>query len=87
MTLGKRWEIEGIEDVIIDYLNKNKKVYIEDGCLNDKILSYSVNNESKEREVIFTTSACVFPEQINLMGTYSSIDTEEFEGSLFVHVS
>lgn len=87
MTLEKRWKIEGIEDVIIDYLNRNKKVYIESGSANDRILSYDINNSFKERTVSFTTSAAIFPERINLMGTYSSIDTEEFEGSLFVHVS
>ena len=87
MTLSEKWRIEDIEDEIISYLDRGKKVFIESGCLNDNITSYSVNKEFKEREVIFTTSACVFSQQINLMENFDCIDTEDYEGSLFVKVS
>lgn len=87
MTLSEKWRIEDIENEIISYLDRGKKVIIESGSLNDNIISYCVNKEFKEREVIFTTSACVFPQQINLMGNFDCIDTEDYEGSLFVKVS
>ena len=86
MTISERWRIEDIENEIISYLTSGKKVFIESGCLNDNIISYSINKELKEREVTFTTSACVFSKQINLMGNYSNIDIEEYEGNLFVKV-
>ena len=87
MTCWERWNVENIEDEIMEYLNNGKKVFIENGCLNDNIVSYSINDQLKEREVTFTTSACVFPECINLMGSYSNIDTEDYKGNLFVNVS
>jgi len=88
MTLLEKWEIQDYEDDIMDYLNRGKKVFIESGCLNDTILSFSISNILNEREVIFTTTACVFPEHINFMGQpLSSVYTEDFKGNLFVHVS
>lgn len=87
MTGWERWKVEIIENEIIEYLDNGKKVFIENGCLNDNIISYSVNNQFSEREVTFTTSACVFPLYVNLMGSYFNIDTEDFKGNLFVKVS
>ena len=78
--------IPSIEDEIIRYLDDGKHVYIENGCLVDQILSYSIKGKSIDREVIFTTSASVFFPTIR-MGTYSYIDTEEYKGVLYVSVS
>lgn len=93
MINSKNWIVEYIEDDIIKYLNSGKKVFIENGSLNDQIISYSVKflknylwQEYEERKVIFTTSACVFPLYIDLIN-YSDIDTEEFEGNLFIKIS
>lgn len=87
MTIFEKWKIEKIENEIIAYLDSGEKVIIESGCLNDNIISYSMNKKFNERIVVFTTSACVFPQQINLMENYSNIDTEDYEGALFVKVS
>lgn len=87
MTNYERWKIEDTENEIMEYLNSGKKVFIENGCLNDNIVSFSVNNQFAEREVIFITSACVFPLYINFMESYSNIDTEDYKGNLFVKVS
>lgn len=87
MTILERWRTEDVENEIISYLDSGKKVYIENGCLNDNIISYSINKEFKEREVIFTTSACVFDKQINFMGSGWNINTEDYKGNLFVKVS
>ena len=47
----------------------------------------TVNEELINREVIFTTSACVFPLNIEFMGCgFSNIDTEDYKGNLFVKV-
>lgn len=87
MTILEIWNIERIENEIMEYLDNGKKVYIEDGCLNDEIISYSVNEELINREVIFTTSACVFPLNIEFMGCgFFNIDTEDYKGNLFVKV-
>lgn len=93
MTFLEKWRIEDIENEIMEYLDTGKKVYIESGCLNDAIIDYSVRTyktyawqEYEEKEVTFTTSACVFPLHLNLKG-YSSVDSEDFNGHLFVKVS
>lgn len=87
MTIYEKCRIEDIENEIISHLDRGKKVFIENGCLNDNVISYSVNKVCIERTVIFTTSACAFPQQINLMGSYSNIDTEEYKGNLVIKVS
>lgn len=84
--------IEYIEKEIINRIDNNKKVYIESGAANDSIISYSIRKyknhvweQYEEREVTFTTSACIFPENIKL-SDYDNVDTEEFNGNLFVKV-
>lgn len=63
MKLFEKWKIQDIEDEIISYLDNKKEVFIENGCLNDEIISYQINNYFGDREVIFTTSNCVFPKK------------------------
>ena len=87
MTLSEKWEIESYEKDIIEYLQNGKNVYIEDGCLNDEIVSYSITDAYKENEIVFTTSACVFPKEINFKDLgFEIVGTEDFKGSLFVYV-
>ena len=87
MTLSEKWEIENHEKDIMEYLDNDKKVYIEDGCLNDEIVSYSIVDKYKEKEIAFITSACVFPKEINFMDQgFEIIKTEDFKGDLFVYV-
>lgn len=87
-----KYDIEYIENEIISQLDKGEKVYIESGSANDVITSYSIRKyktfswqDYEEREITFITTACIFPEKINL-SDWDNIDTEEFEGKLFVHV-
>jgi len=84
--------IECIENEIIDQLDKNEKVFIESGAANDTIFSYSVRKyktyswqEYEEKEITFITSACIFPKEIKL-SDYDNVDTEMFDGNLFVKV-
>lgn len=88
----KDYNIECVEKEIIERLENNKKVFIESGAANDSIYSYSIRTyktyswqEYEEREITFTTSACIFPKEIRL-SDYDNVDTEEFNGHLFVHV-
>lgn len=88
----KRFDVEYIEKEIIKRLDKGEKVYIESGALNDCITSYSIRKYKtyswqgyEEKEITFTTTACVFPEHI-ILSNFDNVDTEEFEGKLFVHV-
>ena len=83
---------ECIEKDIIDYLDQGKKVFIENGCLNDSIIGYEIKThktyswqEYEEKEYVFTTSASVFPETIKL-SDYEDYDCEVFQGNLFVSV-
>lgn len=85
-------DIESIENEIIERLDKGDKVYVESGAINDLIITYSIERYKKfawqsyeDREVIFTTTAATFPKHLQLQ-SYSNIYTEEFEGTLFVHI-
>lgn len=88
----RKYDLQSIEDEIILKLDNNEKVYIESGAVNDTITAYSVRKfkthawqDYEEREVTFTTTACIFPQKI-MLSDYDNVDTEEFEGKLFVHV-
>lgn len=89
MTLAERIQLEDGENEIILKLDEGKKVYIESGAAVDRIISYSIRKfktyPCEEREVTFTTSACIFPKSLRLEN-YDNVDTEEFNGNLFVHV-
>ena len=76
--------IGGIEQDIISYLNRGAEVYIESGAANDQILSYS-DPYGYGKELVFTTTGTIFPKQLCLYD-YTYVDSEEFEGSLFVQV-
>lgn len=92
--------IEAIENEIMDTFKHNamtfcsgekeKKIFIESGALNDEIIDYELilkeSVRSREREVSFKTTASVFPRTIKL-SDYENVDTEEYNGNLFVHVS
>lgn len=83
--------LNGIEKEIIQRLDNNETVYIDSGAANDVITSYSIQkfkrgwSEYEEKEITFTTTACIFPKEIKL-SYYDNVDTEEFNGELFVHV-
>ena len=91
------YEIQGIEDDIIDGFKsrfgvgepKYRHIFIDSGALNDEIIDYELEihetSRKRERCVKFRTSASVFPKVVSL-SDYDSVDTEEFNGSLFVHV-
>lgn len=88
----KDYSIEIIENEIISYLDSGKKVYIESGAANDSILSYRTESykryswqDYEEKEIFFTTSACIFPKEIQLEN-YSNCDCEDYKGNLFVKV-
>lgn len=88
MTLSEEWYIEDIENEIIEYLNNKKKVFIESGSVNDMIVSYAVSTPFSKRQVIFTTSNCVFPLHINFKDQFfDSVYTKELEGNLFIEIS
>ena len=66
-----QYEIEWIERDIIERLNKGEKVFIESGAANDEITAYSIRKYKthswqsyEEKEITFTTTACIFPEKI-----------------------
>ena len=84
--------VEGIENDIIDRLNKKERVYIESGSATDRIMSYSIRKSKmglrqqyEEREVMFTTSACIFPEKI-MLSDYDDVDCEVFEKIFIIRV-
>ncbi len=90
----REFEIQAIEDEIIAAFKtplgqKTKNVYIESGAANDEIIDYELEihetSRKREKTVSFKTSACIFPRTISL-SDYEDVDTEEFNGSLFVHV-
>ena len=87
--MSKSFNLECTEREIMKWLDNGKKVYIESGALNDEILSYSVERFEKrygvEEEVTFTTSACVFPKEV-VLDDDREVDTEEFNGCLFVKI-
>lgn len=84
-----KYELESIENEIIEQLDKGGKVIIESGAANDSIFSYVVNViqgnpfAGNERNVVFTTSACVFPEKIEL-ADFDHVETNEWNDCLFV---
>lgn len=82
------WELEYIEKEIMRWLDDGKKVYIENGAANDSIVSYTVEEVGivKNNEVHFTTSACIFPKDLVLSAMDCNVDTEEFNGCLFVKI-
>ena len=86
------YALEGIEDDVMKSLSIGKpykSVFIESGAANDEIIDYELTlyetSRRRDREVIFRTSASIFPAKISL-ADYTDIDTEEFNGSLFLHV-
>ena len=87
-----QYEIEWIERDIIERLDKGETVFIESGAANDEITGYFVRKYKtyswqtyEEKEITFTTTACIFPKEIAL-SNWDNVDTEEFNGKLFVHV-
>lgn len=90
--MGHSYALEGIEDDIRKSLltgKPYKKVYIESGAANDEIINFELDIHetlrSKDREMTFRTTAAIFPAKINL-ADYDDIDTEEYNGNLFLHV-
>lgn len=86
------WDIQYVEQEIIEYLNCSKSVYIDSGAANDSIVSYTVRSfkeyswqNYEKKQVSFKTTACIFPEEIEL-SNYKNISTEDYKGNLFVHV-
>ena len=87
-----KYDIEWIEKEIMERLDKGETVFIESGAANDEITSYSIRKYKahswqsyEEKEISFTTTACIFPEKI-MLSNWDNVDTEEFQGKLFVHV-
>lgn len=84
-----KYDIERIEKEIMERLDKGETVYIESGAANDCITSYHINKYGSlyygDWEIIFTTTACIFPEKI-MLTNWDNVDTEEFQGKLFVYV-
>ena len=88
----KKTYIEDIENEIIRQIDNKGNVYIESGSANDSIDSYLVVTHKKhcwqeyeDKDIIFNTSACIFPEKIKLTD-YDKVETEFFKGNLFVKV-
>ena len=84
--------VQGIEDDIMRSLRTGKPyraVFVDSGAANDQIIDYdlelkeSVNK--RDRQLRFRTSGTIFPDYINLEDM-DSIDTEEYNGCLFLHV-
>lgn len=86
-----KYELESLENEIIAKLDKGGEVIVESGAANDSILSYVVNVIQKkspagnERNVVFTTSASVFPEKIEL-ADFDHVEINEWNDCLFVEV-
>lgn len=86
-----KYELECIENEIIAQLDRGGKVIIKSGAANDSILSYVINViqgnpfAGNEKNVVFTTSACVFPEKIELED-FDHVETAEWNDCLFVKV-
>lgn len=90
-------KVQAIEDDLIAELKahhgfgrvKYRNVFIDCGAANDEITDYTLQifetSTKRERTVSFRTSACIFPTVIRL-SDYESVDTEEYDGSLFIHV-
>lgn len=84
--------LSGIEDDIIKSLRTGKPyraVYIDSGAANDEITDYELTLHEtvrkQDKEVRFRTSAAIFPAYITL-DMFDNIDTEEYNGALFLHV-
>lgn len=87
-----KYDIEWIEKEIMERLDKGETVYIESGAASDKITAYSIRKYKthpwqsyEEKEITFTTTACIFPEKI-MLSDWDNVGTEEFQGELFVYV-
>lgn len=81
------------DDEIIKFLDSGSTVVINDGCLNDRIISYSIEGQAKNddvtylnRQIIYTTSACVFPKEIQL-SDFKNITFECFQDCLFIYIN
>lgn len=86
MTFWKLWEIELTEKEAMKAIDENKKVFIEDGCLNDSVYSYKIDDtDPDEKRIAFITSNCVFPKEICLQD-FENVDCSWFEDSLFIQV-
>ena len=91
--------VEAIENDILEAFKHNrtaflkkekeKKIFIDSGAANDEIIDYELviheSNTKRDREVSFKTSACIFPRTVNL-SDFDSVDLEEYNGNLFIHV-
>ncbi|AOZ97923.1 hypothetical protein [Butyrivibrio hungatei] len=90
--------LEAVEDDIMAVLKskkyglgkpKYKSVFIDSGAANDEITDYTLQIfetlSKRDRTVSFRTSGCIFPVVVRL-SDYESVDTEEFNESLFIHV-
>ena len=77
-----KWDTVTYEREIIRRLDSGEKVYLESGAANDTITAYEIDAYTN---VVFTTTACIFPKRVDLRD-YDGIDTEEFNGELFVHI-
>ena len=83
-----------IEDDIIEWLLSGKAVIVQDGCLNDQIIGYTVEQDSyrtcygerKKRVVTFITTACKFPERINFDEEITYENVEYFGNSMFINM-
>lgn len=85
MTNWRSFRIESIEKEIVSYLDAQRKVYLEDGCLVDEITGYEWDNEIYKDRYWFYTSASVFPKKICLEDA-DETNTEDFNGALFVKI-
>lgn len=77
---------------IITALDSGRKVYIEDGSINDRIIGYeltepsTVGNLPYDNAIFKVTGATdYFGTKVNLYD-FREVDTEEFRGDLFVKV-
>lgn len=70
----RQYDLSCIEEEIIAQLDKGGKVFIESGAANDRIISYTINDTPPEREVAFTSTACIFPERIVLGDIFDYVE-------------
>ena len=83
------WDYDAFAEEIIKALEDGKNVYIKSGAANDKITDYeryvAERLHHTDAHISFDTTACIFPKTITL-DMYDNVETEEFNGSLFVKV-